>query len=64
MALLTMAHSLGMLSGSLLAGIIMDFAHLRMAFSCGAAIMGAGLVFFLTKSLYNARKSRALTADG
>jgi MFS transporter, DHA1 family, multidrug resistance protein len=59
MALLTMAHSLGMLTGSLLAGIIMDIAHLRLAFSYGAAIMGIGLVFFCAKSIYNARKSRA-----
>jgi MFS transporter, DHA1 family, multidrug resistance protein len=63
MALLTMAHSLGMLSGSLLAGIIMDMAQLRHAFSCGAAIMGVGLIFFLTKSIYNARNRSTLKAE-
>ncbi|MFH0726476.1 MAG: MFS transporter [Pseudomonadota bacterium] len=66
MALLTMAHSLGMLCGSLLAGIIMDIAQLRLAFSYGAAIMGIGLVFFCAKSIHNGvknRKSKTEKAD-
>ena len=47
MALMTMAHSLGMLLGSLAAGLAMDFLGLRYAFLLGAAIMGGGVVFFL-----------------
>jgi multidrug resistance protein len=47
MALLTMAHSTGMLAGSLLAGLVMDFFELRKAFPFGAAIMLIGLVSFM-----------------
>ena len=39
MALLTMAHSLGMLLGSVLAGALMDLFDLRIAFSFGAGVM-------------------------
>ncbi len=47
MALLTMAHSLGMLLGSLLAGVMMDFFDLRTAFPIGASVMLAGWAAFL-----------------
>ncbi len=47
MALITVAHSLGMLLGSLCGGIIMDIAQLRHAFPVGAVIMLAGVLFFL-----------------
>jgi len=47
MALLTMAHSMGMLSGSLLAGVIMDTLELRKAFPFGAAIMLIGIALFM-----------------
>jgi len=39
MSLLTMAHSLGMLIGALLAGLVMDVVLLRHAFPIGAVIM-------------------------
>lgn len=39
MALMTMAHSLGMLSGALLGGVMMDFFQLSWAFPLGAVIM-------------------------
>ena len=39
MALMTVAHSLGMLSGALLGGMMMDFFQLRWAFPLGAVIM-------------------------
>ena len=58
MALLTTAHSLGMLSGSLLAGLIMDLSHLRVAFAWGAAIMGTGVLLFIFRILQNTRKTR------
>jgi MFS family permease len=47
MALITVAHSTGMLLGSLCGGAIMDLAELRHAFPAGAAIMLAGVLFFL-----------------
>ncbi|GAB6096995.1 MFS transporter [Desulfatiferula olefinivorans] len=47
MALLTMAHSLGMLLGSLIAGLTMDYFDLNHAFPVGALIMAGGLVFFI-----------------
>ena len=45
MALLTMAHSLGMLIGALSAGLIMDFFNLRYAFVTGTMLMALGTVF-------------------
>lgn len=47
MALLTMAHSLGMLSGSMAAGVMMDLFELRTAFPLGAACMAGGTLIFL-----------------
>jgi MFS family permease len=50
MGILAMAHSLGMLAGSLLAGLMMDVSRLRNAFPAGAVMMilGLGLFIFLT----------------
>ena len=47
MALLTVAHSLGMLLGSLLAGAMMDWFQLRQAFILGAWVMAAGTLLFV-----------------
>jgi MFS family permease len=47
MGLLTMAHSLGMLIGPLLAGIIIDVFSIETIFITGAAILGAGTIVFL-----------------
>jgi MFS family permease len=47
MGLLTMAHSLGMLVGPLLAGIIIDVFSMETIFVTGAAILGAGTIVFL-----------------
>jgi len=47
MSLLTAAHSLGMLAGSVLAGVLMDLFQLRQAFSFGSAAMAAGTVLFV-----------------
>jgi MFS family permease len=51
MAILTVAHSLGMLTGSLMAGMIMDAFNLRHVFPLGAFLMAASLISFynLTK---------------
>ncbi|TES93840.1 MAG: MFS transporter [Desulfobacteraceae bacterium] len=47
MALLSMSQSLGMLAGSLLAGITMDFFQLKQTFFLGTVIMVVGLSFFI-----------------
>ncbi len=47
MSLMTMAHSMGMMCGSLFAGLMMDMFRLRQAFLFGALIMVAGVVLFL-----------------
>jgi len=47
MALLSMSQSLGMLAGSLLAGITMDFFQLKQVFFLGAVIMVIGLILFI-----------------
>ena len=47
MSLLAMAHSLGMLAGSLLAGVMMDVSRLRHAFPSGAALMMLCLGLFI-----------------
>ncbi|MBW1650452.1 MAG: MFS transporter [Deltaproteobacteria bacterium] len=46
MALLTMAHSLGMFAGSVGAGIIMDILNLRCAFFFGTILMTLGTIAF------------------
>jgi DHA1 family multidrug resistance protein-like MFS transporter len=47
MGLLAMAHSLGMLAGSLLAGLMMDVSRLRNAFPTGAVMMMLCLGLFV-----------------
>jgi len=47
MALLTMAHSMGMLSGSMAAGMMMELFELRTAFPLGAGFMVLGTLVFL-----------------
>ena len=46
MSLLTMGHSLGMMTGALMAGAMMDHFQLRHAFALGALIMVAGTAGF------------------
>jgi len=46
MSLLTMGHSFGMMSGALLAGVLMDWVKLQHAFTAGALIMGLGILMF------------------
>jgi predicted MFS family arabinose efflux permease len=47
MSMVTVAHSLGMLCGSFIAGIIMDVLSLEYAFYAGAGIMGLGIIVFV-----------------
>jgi len=48
MSIMTVAHSLGMLTGSMAAGFAMDFLSLRLSFPCGTLIMLIGTFIFLT----------------
>lgn len=47
MSIITMAHSMGMMVGSITAGVAMDYFNLRFAFPCGMVIMGTGTFLFL-----------------
>ena len=47
MGLLALGHSLGMLIGPLLAGVLIDLFSLGTIFIAGAIIMGGGIVIFL-----------------
>jgi predicted MFS family arabinose efflux permease len=47
MAILTLAHSLGMFAGSLIGGLMMDLFQLRTAFPLGATIMIITVAVFL-----------------
>lgn len=50
MALITIGHSMGMLVGSLFAGIIMDLVGLETAFFLGGVVMVLGVIQFHTGS--------------
>ena len=52
MALMTVAHSLGMLAGSFLGGVMMDLFQLRWAFPTGAAVMVACTALFLVGTVF------------
>ena len=57
MAIMTMAHSMGMFAGSILAGLVMDIFQLRQAFFLGSLIMGFGVCFF-TICIYTPKPNR------
>lgn len=46
MSVMTVAHSMGMFTGSVLAGLAMDFFSLSYAFPCGFLIMASGTIVF------------------
>ena len=46
MSIMTVAHSLGMLTGSMAAGLAMDYLSLRLSFPCGTLIMLTGTLIF------------------
>ncbi len=58
MSILTIAHSLGMLVGSLIAGLTMDYLKLAYAFPMGAVIMTAGIAGFSVLVLLNHREQK------
>ena len=47
MSIMTVAHSLGMMTGSMAAGAAMDYFSLGFSFPCGAVIMAAGTFCYL-----------------
>ncbi len=51
MAFMTIAHSLGMLVGAMLGGILMDVAELRWTFAAGAVVMALGTLQFVASSV-------------
>jgi MFS family permease len=56
MAILTMGHSLGMMTGPILGGVMTDLFELELAFKGGTVVMLTGLVVALLLTA----KSRAL----
>ena len=60
MAILTSAHSLGMFTGSVMAGLAMDFFTLSYAFPCGSLVMAVGVLLFpvLYRRKYNHGRHR------
>jgi MFS family permease len=50
MAILTVAHSLGMMAGALLAGLVMDLLSLRVVFPMGSVVMLFCTLIFLAGS--------------
>jgi len=61
MGLLAMAHSLGMLTGSLLAGVMMDVSRLRHAFPTGGILMMFCLGLFIVLTYH--KKGAPAQAD-
>jgi MFS family permease len=68
MALMTVAHSLGMMIGAFASGILMDLFPLRMIFVFGGLTMVAGVVLFFLCTLHpdpgDRFRHRAEGADG
>ncbi len=55
MALLTMAHSIGMLVGSIMAGLTMEYFQLGYSFPLGSLVMFIGIIFFIICTNQNKR---------
>ena len=60
MSILTIAHSLGMLAGSLIAGLTMDYLKLSYAFPMGAIIMVAGVAGFVVMVMLHLRDQKTV----
>jgi MFS family permease len=59
MAILTVGHSSGMLLGSLLGGVLMDWFDLRWAFPIGAVLMLGCLAVFYGAGARPGRAAKA-----
>lgn len=64
MALLTAAHSLGMMAGALLAGLLMDSLGLRMAFPAGSGLMLMAVGLFALGMARGAHRHDSLQPEG
>ncbi len=53
MSIMTVAHSLGMFTGAMAAGFVMDYFSLKLSFPCGTIIMGLGTLLYL---IYHEKK--------
>ncbi|SLM28509.1 Permease of the major facilitator superfamily [Desulfamplus magnetovallimortis] len=58
MSIVTVAHSLGMMAGSMGAGFAMDYFSLDVVFPCGTLLMGAGLIFFWGVTFLSLKKQQ------
>jgi len=63
MGVLTLAHSIGMLAGAILAGGLMDILSLRAAFPFGGAIMAAALAAFVILHTSDPKTTAAAPTD-
>jgi MFS family permease len=63
MALLTVGHSLGMLVGAMLAGLMMDLFQLRQVFPLGTVIMGLGVGLFFVCTLHPKTQDDSIPSD-
>ncbi|MBT6341314.1 MAG: MFS transporter, partial [Desulfobacula sp.] len=57
-SILTVAHSMGMLTGSIVAGLAMDYLSLRLSFPCGTIIMALGTFSFFISCHKNTRQRK------
>lgn len=57
MAMMTMSQSLGMMTGSLIAGWMMDIFELRQAFSLGSLVMLIGVIIFFISRHYEQKRT-------
>lgn len=62
MAMMTVAHSAGMMIGSLLGGVVMDLSTLPAVFPAGALVMLAGTIVFLAVCLSPEARRSAVPA--
>lgn len=64
MALMTAAHSMGMLTGAVLAGIMMDRFSLPLAFPAGAIVLTCGIVVFVVRTATRKKTATSNVLDG
>jgi MFS family permease len=64
MGVLAMAHSMGMLAGPLMGGLILDLTSFGFLFGSGAAIIGGGTLLFLVLAAEPRRRARRGSRQG
>jgi MFS family permease len=63
MALMTVGHSVGMLLGAMLAGLMMELSELRQVFPLGMVIMVVGIGFFIICTWQVKNREDSLASD-